>query len=686
MTKTFKNLSRIALFGAVAFSVASCADEYSMPAPNIDPAELVEGIAFTVEHDSENPNIIHLKSLMPAQYNVAWITPQGRRNTKEVTMQMPFDGSYEVQLGVDTRGGYVWSEPYTFTIDDFCADFVSHYLWTRISGGVGQSKTWQLDLAVLEDESVKTTYWTGPHWYWNPNYSWDYLHSPLENANVNINYRDTKKWDATKQAINTDEVPASADPDSAGAGWYWAADYKGNSWMCEAKNYGYITFDLIDGANVTISDADGNVVEKGTYLIDTDNHTISFSGVYPLNSSNNGLMVRDCKILYLSDTAMQLIGDGIKAGTATSCNYVTKDYFENYSAGEVEPELPEGWMNDVSQTVVTSVKWVLSDQNPLDWAKLDGSLMNGWTSASDYPDWLGTPDPASYADFSMTLDSKANSAVFHYPDGSEVSCDYTLNDKGVYTFSEPIPGFALVGWAWFNVDANNGLRILSIEKDLMGNVTGMWLGARSTEKDEYMAYHFVPTAGSGGASADPMAPWISALCGKTFTPNTDAFVDWINFDCSGGWTTPSAFGSDYVSNGWIWNEDVAKVAQSARLSFTKANGQIMASLSYTMIDGTKVDESGIISINSDNPSITFPFPMVNYDGTAANWVGTQNNMGAHWTTPLGENEWVWVSHSNIGNNLSNIDEKGFWLGRVSNALSAGSDKDELLVFWWKLAE
>ncbi len=671
MTKAFKKLSRIALFGAVAFSVASCADEYSMPMPNIDPAELVEGVAFTVEHDSQNPNIIHLKSLMDPRYNVAWVTPQGRRNTSEVTLQIPFDGEYEVQIGVDSRGGYVWSNPYKFTVDEFCADFVDHYLWKRISGGVGNSKTWQLDLGVLDDGSVKTTCWTGPLWFYTNTYTWDNLHAPAENENFYDNFIDTKPWDANN-AIS----PCSD--------WSWAADYAGNSWMCAAQNYGYITFDLINGANVTITDADGNEIGKGTYMLDTEAHTLTLSDVYPLETTDTRTHERFLQLLYLSDDAMQLMAPS----EGVALNYVTKDFFENYTvdAGEVEPVLPEGWMNDVSQTVITSVKWVLSDKNPLDWATLDGTLMNGWTKPEDYPDWLGTPDPASYKDFSMTLDSKDNSAVFHYPDGSEVACDYTLNEKGIYTFSKPIPGFSLIGWASFNVDANNGLRITAIEKDLMGNISGMWLGARSTDKDEYMAYHFIPSAGSGSAAADPMAPWIAALCGKTFTPNTDAFVDWLNFDCTGGWTTPSAFGSDYTSNGWVWNEDVANVAKSARLSFTNANGQIMASLSYTMHDGTQVNESGVVTINNDNPSITFPFPMVNYDGTAANWVGNVNDKGAYWTKPLGENEWVWVNHAQVGNNLGNVSEKGFWLGRVSNAVSAGSDKDELIVFWWKPVE
>ncbi|MDE6291115.1 MAG: hypothetical protein K2M16_06245, partial [Muribaculaceae bacterium] len=394
-------------------------------------------------------------------------------------------------------------DPYTFTVDDFCAEFVDNYLWKRISGGVGQSKTWQLDLGVLEDGSTKTTYWGGPHWFWNPNYTWDHLHSATETETTYANYRDSDPWDAAT-AINPNEVP---EVEGAEAGWYWAADYAGNSWMCPAQNYGFITFDLIDGANVTITDADGNVVEKGTYLLDVDNHTLTFSGVYPLTSSNNGVKTRDCRILYLSDTAMQLIANDQKEGSASSVNYVTKDYFDNYKAAEEskEPTLPDGWKEDVSQTVITSVKWVLSDKNPLDWANLDGSLMNGWRNPEDYPDWLGTPDPASYKDFSMTLDSNDNSAVFTYPDGSTIDCSYELSDNGIYTFSEPIKSFSLVGWASFAVDAENSLRILSIEKNVLGNVTGIWLGALSSDKPEYMAYHFVPTAGgSGGGSDEPV--------------------------------------------------------------------------------------------------------------------------------------------------------------------------------------
>ena len=129
MTKTFKYLSGL-LCGALATGLWSCsADEYSMPDPDVNTPELVEGVAFTVEHDAQNPNIIHLTSLVPSSYQVTWETPQGRKNGETATLSIPFDGDYQIRMGINTRGGYVWSEPYTFTVDDFCADS-----WTTICG------------------------------------------------------------------------------------------------------------------------------------------------------------------------------------------------------------------------------------------------------------------------------------------------------------------------------------------------------------------------------------------------------------------------------------------------------------------------------------------------------------------------------------------------------------------------
>ena len=56
--------------------------------------ELVEGIAFTVTHDESNPNIIYLKSLLGPEYQPLWEHPMGRSQAEEVTLQMPFEGTY----------------------------------------------------------------------------------------------------------------------------------------------------------------------------------------------------------------------------------------------------------------------------------------------------------------------------------------------------------------------------------------------------------------------------------------------------------------------------------------------------------------------------------------------------------------------------------------------------------------
>ncbi len=502
MKKAFKYLSCLAC-GILSVAAVSCSEEdYTLPAPNLTTAELVEGVAFEVEHDATNPNIIYVKSLLPANYQVAWVTPQGRRTGAETTLKIPFDGTYEVQMGVDTRGGYVWSEPYTFTIDEFCAEFVDHYMWKRVSGGVGQSKTWQLDLALLEDGSSKTTKWTGPKWFWNTNYTWDHLHAANENETTYNNFVDADPWDKAN-AIDPSDVPADNEAGD-NANWYWTADYAGNSWMCDLKNYGYMTLDLIGGANVTITDADGNVTGKGSYMLDVDAHTITFSGVYPLNTTTDAPSTRVFKLLYLSDDAMMILPNGTTAENY-SLNYVTKDFFENYVPdAPKEPELPDGWRDDISQTVITSVKWTLSDKNPIDWCKPDGSRMNGWNDLSEYPDWLGTPDPATYAGFSMTLDCNDNTALFSYPDGSSVSCGYTLDDKGIYTFDAAIPSCTIVGWANFATDAENALRIMSIEKNSQGSVIGLWLGALAADKPEYTAYHFVPNAGNSSTTPTPI--------------------------------------------------------------------------------------------------------------------------------------------------------------------------------------
>lgn len=508
MTKAFKYLSYMLVGAACAGAAWSCTDEtYSIPEPNITPAELVEGVAFTVDHDADNPNIIHLKSLMPAEYQIAWVTPQGRKTGKEASLSIPFDGDYQVQMGVDTRGGYVWSEPYTFTIQDFCADFVDHYLWRRLSGGVGQSKTWQLDLEVLSEAEaasanldmntwaktvkdgvnyyVKSAFWMGPHWYWNSNYTWDHLHAAAETESTYANYIDSDPWDKTT-AINPETVPEDASGD--GADWYWAADFAGNNWMCSPKNYGYITFDLINGANVTITDADGNVVGKGTYMLDTDAHTIAFSDCYPLESDNQGTHVRDFKLFYLSDYAMQIMPD-LPNVNATSLNYVTKDYFESYSKPAPSViTLPETWYEDFNVQIKYSA-WRIDPDTPYGFYSKGGELdqarkpMGADKNTLDkFRINLCEPEPGMY--------------FIDMPDGSEIEGQVEINKKGTMSFSNGIGNCNLGGGITLE---GSDFTIVGIDYDNVGRVSSFILGVPQNDGEgnleEYLGYKFTADYG-----------------------------------------------------------------------------------------------------------------------------------------------------------------------------------------------
>src|SRR6186713_1486135 len=70
--------------------IISCSpDEANLGDIDVSSAELVEGIAFKIEHDATNPNIVHLTSLMDSRYAPQWEHPQGRSQESTVTLKIP---------------------------------------------------------------------------------------------------------------------------------------------------------------------------------------------------------------------------------------------------------------------------------------------------------------------------------------------------------------------------------------------------------------------------------------------------------------------------------------------------------------------------------------------------------------------------------------------------------------------
>ncbi|MCM1150909.1 MAG: hypothetical protein NC209_07585 [Alistipes sp.] len=488
-----KKIFRLFLSAAAGFVLGACTpDAPELPEMTFSAEDLVMGEAYTITQDADDPNTVYLASLLKG-VTPLWEYPGGRSQKSEVKLQIAFKGQYTFRFGVMTPGGYVYGEPYVLdlTTDNFA--YVENELWTCLSGGRGKSKTWVLDL----DAEGNTTYFKGPKWFFANGYTWDAVHKADGSC-----YLDMSDYAAAGYA----ECIAPYIVDGASA-WYWAADWAGNSWMCGAADYGTMTFDLIDGANCTVVDANGNEI-KGSYILDADSHTIAFTDVVMLNPDGMTANPASLRLIALDDYRLQIAAVPDPPYTApddpsmTVYNFVTKEYFDNPPAPEEpkEPELPEGWKDIVGQITQTAIKWTLSTENPLDWCTLSGGRMNGWNSPSDYPDWLGTPDPAVYGDFSLTMDSSTGAYVAVAPDGSETAGSYSLDDKGVYKFDNGLPSFTLIGWASFATTDDNELRIMSIETAGSGTIRGMWLGAKAADKDEYTAYHLIANVGSGDSA------------------------------------------------------------------------------------------------------------------------------------------------------------------------------------------
>lgn len=284
------NYSIFSFITSALLLLAACMpEEYELGKKELDSADLVEGIAFSVTHDSENPNIVYLENLLGSRYTALWEHPQGRSQEQKVTLKMPFEGIYEVRFGVETRAGIVYGEPVTFQIEDFCAEFVTDPLWACLTGGVDNEKVWIYDDGSYGFAAGEMTYAspnTTVEWNnWSPN--WDPGKGHTGDKNI---------WASTK------------------------------------------TFDLKGGANVKIHNVSSSGIEDsaGSFMLNTDNHTITFTGCDLLHTpgwtGKSGNWNKDLKLLELDDNHMRIgvMRDNNEGPWWLVWNFVSKEFADNY--------------------------------------------------------------------------------------------------------------------------------------------------------------------------------------------------------------------------------------------------------------------------------------------------------------------------------------------------------------------
>lgn len=620
-----KILKVFALFLVGLVAYACSPEEHELQQAGVGSDELVEGIAFSIEHDTENPNIVYLTSLMDERYNPLWDHPQGRSQARQVTLKIPFPGEYTVKFGVQTRSGAVFGEEATFTIDDFYAPFVEDELWTLISGGVDEEKTWYLDL----DGAAISRNFLGPLYFYGTNNGWQGA-CMLEGGDC----------------------------------WNWNPDYKGNSWLMTAADFGSMTFDLKGAANVTVvhNTIASRGTENGKYMLDAEAKTLRLTDASPLHDTGRDGVVVDwgnIKILSLTKDFMQLavLRDPALSGEGACLlvyNFISKDYYDNWVPGEVvEPDPPyNGNPNeDLTTSVTTKKKWAMSLNTPYNWAGLDGAFLNTWNSPADYTATGWAPyDASMISNISLTLDKTGTTTgnyEFTTSSGSIISGSYTVDATNHIVFDQAI-SINVSGWVNLETTPEHKLRLIRTDVDALGNISKMWLGKRDPTKAEYQVYGFEPVA---AGPADPMAAWKAALVGKTFKHDINYFADWVGLDWSGGWTgNGSALFTtpDFTSQSWFWNEAARDAAVASSISFYLDGGDIKANA----IDNG-VTKNGIsVLIDTEDGTITFSEAPFTYS-----WLLTNNDGG----------KGPWIVGSRDGANLSNVSVKGLYLGFQSGA-------------------
>ncbi len=454
----------------LAIGMPSCSpDDIDMPQKNVTTGDLAEGIAYTITPDAENPNIIYLDSKMPDSYKCYWEHPQGRSQDKHVELHIPFEGTYDVRFGVETRGGVAYGEPTSFTITTFCAEFVTDQLWTYLTGGVGKSKVWIYDNGKYGYKAGELTYGDPAA---NPNFGWNSF---------------SENWDPGR-------------------------GHCGEEAMWEST----MTFDLDGGAHYSFFNSTAGTTQNGVFNFNTTAHTLTLSDADLMHpdswNDRNPDWRRDLKIIELDENHMRIgyvrVPGNWGGEWCEVFNYVSKEYADSYQPpmpdqAEEVPTADEQWY-ELFTNQNKYASWRLSTETPFDWCNLDGSNKHFYGEPSDYPAQHRPYELDGNLDIKFASPGPQNYSV-SLPNGATYAGNFTATPDGKITFDAGIGSIALADGISFEAAADNSLRVLSYLTDDLGRITEMWLGRREADMNDkaidYLGYHFV--ANFGGGAEEP---------------------------------------------------------------------------------------------------------------------------------------------------------------------------------------
>jgi hypothetical protein len=184
--------------------------------------------------------------------------------------------------GVESGGGLVQADTTTVTVTTIDKKAVSDPMWIKLSGGLGNSKTWVLDL----DANGVSKIFTGPFYF-------------------------------------------------GGTGWEWDPAFKDIGWAgVSAGDYGTMTFDLIGNANFKSNNKMfPDLSGTGKFMLYPATSELATVDAQVLHDKAQGGQVANWNakmtVKTLTDSTMQLIAKK-DADNWYIYNYITKQYYDTH--------------------------------------------------------------------------------------------------------------------------------------------------------------------------------------------------------------------------------------------------------------------------------------------------------------------------------------------------------------------
>ncbi len=253
--------------------------------PHLSPLMPKSALKFSVTPLKSNPNMIVLKSETPG-VTPYWVTPVGTSTSLVDTIDIPFPATDTLFYSVLGAGGMTQADPYVLKINTIDKEYVSDTTWTDLTGGLGNSKTWVMDL----DANGVSKYFTSPVYFGSTTGEWD-------------------------------------------------PDWKGNTWICPAADYGTMTFSL-KGNVIFTSDnkqlTDASASGTGKFMLYPKQMELQTYGAQVIHDPSQGPRVPNwfakMQIKSISANTLQLLCpdlDGV-SGTWIIYNYISLDYYNSH--------------------------------------------------------------------------------------------------------------------------------------------------------------------------------------------------------------------------------------------------------------------------------------------------------------------------------------------------------------------